>query len=162
MPTALIDLVRSEEADFDWMLGRGPGRQGLTLPPGGVDDEKTLLIVRRMNAELLRAHDRGAWMMVRDGEVAGLCGYIRPPIAGEVEIGFSVAASRRNRGHASAAIAAMLQAATEDPLVSVVVARTAIENLASQHVLARNNFAQVGTEFDDTDGEVILWRRAVN
>lgn len=157
----MIDLVASEESDFVWMLGGGPSRHGLTLPPGGVDDEETLLIVRRMSVALLQAHDRGAWMIVRGGEVVGLCSYIRPPSAGEVEIGFGVAASRRNRGYASAAVAAMLEATTEDPLVSVVVARTAIENLASQRVLERNRFVQVGAEYDDSDGKVALWRRAV-
>ena len=158
----MIDLVASEEADFEWMLGGGPGRLGLTLPPGGVDDEQTLWIVRRMNVALRKVHDRGAWMIVRNGEVVGLCSYIRPPAAGEVEIGFGVAATRRNRGYASAAVTAMLQAATEDPLVSVVLARTAIANLASQRVLQRNNFMPVGTDSDDSDGEMILWRRAVN
>ena len=158
----MIDLIATEEADFEWMLGEGPGRDDLMLPRGGVGDEETLRIVSRMNAELLRTHDRGAWMIVRNGEVVGLCSYIRPPMAGEVEIGFSIAASRRNQGCASAAVAAMLEAAAEDPLVTVVVARTAITNLASQCVLARNRFVQVGTDFDDSDGEVILWRRAVD
>ena len=101
-------------------------------------------------------------MIVRNGEVVGLCGYVRPPIAGEVEIGFSIAPSSRNQGYASAALAAMLEAAKEDPSVSVVVARTAVANLASRRVLARNEFVQVGTAFDASDGEVILWRRAVN
>jgi RimJ/RimL family protein N-acetyltransferase len=157
----VIDLVAVEEADFEWMLGRGDSRHGLLLPPGGVDEPKTLSIVRRMNEALLKAHDRGAWMIVRDGEVVGLCSYIRPPADGEVEIGFGIAATRRNRGYASAAVAAVLQAAREDPLVAVVVARTATGNPASQRVLERNGFTQAGTDFDDEDGDVILWRRPV-
>ncbi len=101
-------------------------------------------------------------MIVRGGEVVGLCGYISPPIGGEVEIGFSIAASKRNRGCASAAVAAMQQAVIEDPLVDAVVARTAVGNPASQRVLLRSGFAQVGTESDDPDGEIIVWRHVVN
>ena len=158
----MIDLVATEDTDFEWMLGGEPGRPGLTLPPGGVDDEKTLHIVRQMNAALLRAHDRGAWMIVRRGEVVGLCGYIRPPVAGEVEIGFGIAASRRNQGCARAAVAAMLEAASADPLVSAVIARTAVNNPASQRVLERNAFTPVGADHDASDGELILWRRTVD
>lgn len=157
----MINLVATEDTDFEWMLGRGPGRPGLTLPPGGVDHEKTLHIVRQMNAKLLQVHDRGAWMIVRSGEVVGLCGYIRPPIGGEVEIGFGIAASRRNQGCARAAVAAMLEATSADPLVSTVIAHTAINNPASQRVLEHNVFAPVGTDYDASDGEVILWRRTV-
>ena len=56
----------------------------------------------------------------------------------------------------------MLRCATDDPLVSWVVARTAAKNIASQRVLERNNFIQFNIDFDDGDGEMIIWRRALH
>ena len=158
----MIDLVACEDADFDWMLGTGPGRLGLTLPPGGVDDPTTQQVVRRMNAALRKAHLRATWMMVQGGEAVGLCGYVRPPAAGEVEIGFGVAESRRGRGHATAALAALLLEAMADPLMISVSARTAIGNVASQRVLESNGFLPVGPGFDAADGETIIWNRVLH
>ncbi len=158
----MVELIATNDADFVWMLGEGPGRLGLELPPGGVDSEKILRIVRLIHVELLKTHDRGAWMIVKDSEVVGLCSYIRPPAAGEVEIGFGVAASCRNRGYATEAVAAMLYAAEEDPMVDVVIAKTAIQNSISQRVLERNHFEQFGTGQDEDEGEIILWRRVLS
>ncbi|MDR3513543.1 MAG: GNAT family protein [Caulobacteraceae bacterium] len=151
-------LVAAEDADFAWMLGEGPGRPGLVLPPGGVDDPVNLAQVRAMCGKLRGAHDRGAWMIVCDGEVVGLCGYLRPPNAeGEVEIGYGVAASRRNRGHATRAVTALLDAVAEDPAAQVVTATTASANIASQRTLERNGFERIGIGFDPEDGEVVRW-----
>jgi RimJ/RimL family protein N-acetyltransferase len=155
----LTALELITDADFDWMLGRGPARPLLTLPPGGVDTEENLQLIRGMNAALLRAHSRGAWVIVHDHEVVGLCGYLRPPAAGEVEIGFGIAASRRNRGHATAAVGAMVHAATADPSVSRLAARTSLTNIASQRVLERNAFTRAGTDYDEVDGEMVRWVR---
>jgi RimJ/RimL family protein N-acetyltransferase len=158
---SLIGLVACEDGDFAWMLGSGQGRFGLSLPPGGVDDLAILQIVRRMNAALRKAHDRGTWMIVQAGEVVGLCGYIRPPAAGEIEIGFGVAASRRRQGYATAAVGALLLEALADPLVTRVSARTAVENFASQRVLECNGFRPVGTTSDEADGDMIVWSHDV-
>jgi RimJ/RimL family protein N-acetyltransferase len=144
------------------MLGGEPHTPGLRLPPGGVDERDTLAIVRRMAGALRAIHDRGAWMMVADGEVVGLCSYVGAPnAAGEVEIGYGVAASRRNLGHATRAVAAILDAAAEDPKVATVVAMTASVNIASQRPLQRNGFVKVGLESHPEDGEIIRWRRKV-
>jgi RimJ/RimL family protein N-acetyltransferase len=152
-------LIAAEDGDFAWMLGEGPGRAGLRLAPGGVDAPEVLAIVRGLAARLRETHDRGAWMMVEDGEVVGLCSYLRPPdAAGGVEIGYGVAETRRGRGCATRAVAAMLGEARADPAVSVVLAATAVANLASQKALERNGFARTGVDIDPEDGEVIRWR----
>jgi RimJ/RimL family protein N-acetyltransferase len=52
-------------------------------------------------------------------------------------------------------------AAAGDPLVNVVIARTAISNIASQRVLRRNGFAPVNAGHDPSEGEMILWRLAI-
>jgi RimJ/RimL family protein N-acetyltransferase len=101
-------------------------------------------------------------MMVADGEVVGLCGCKGPPSeSGEVEIGYGVAPSRRERGHATAAVRALLEAVGREADVRAVVALTALDNVPSQCVLLRNGFVRTGTQPDPDDGEVIVWRRDV-
>lgn len=107
-------------------------------------------------------HETGVWMMTADGEVVGLCGYKRPADAdGAVEIGYGVAASRRRCGHATRAVALMLDQARADPLVLSVVAETALDNIPSQRALEANGFMRVGERTDAEDGELILWRYVV-
>ncbi|MEO6395356.1 MAG: GNAT family N-acetyltransferase [Devosia sp.] len=158
----MLELVACDDSDFAWMLGTGASRLDLVLPPGGVDDRHTLEIIRGMHADIVRVHDRGTWMIVRNGEVVGLCGYKHSPFGGEVEIGFGVAVARRRNGYASGAIAGLVKEANDDPLVDLLVARTAIENFASQRALHRNGFGKVGTEFDPGEGELIRWSRVVS
>jgi RimJ/RimL family protein N-acetyltransferase len=99
-------------------------------------------------------------MIVVDGEVVGLCSYKGPPdLDGVVEIGYGVAPSRRERGHATRAITDLLKVAVQDRAIRRVVAETMTANLASQRVLERNGFVREGERIDPEDGEVILWRR---
>jgi RimJ/RimL family protein N-acetyltransferase len=153
-------LLEISDAHFLWLLGEGdPPAPGLTLPPGGVDETETLQIVRRMTRRLRRDGSRGSWLMLSGGEAVGLCGYKQAPAAdGSVEIGYGVASSRRNRGHATRAVAAILDYARSDPAVRTVTAATAVGNQPSQRALERNGFVQTGTSNDPDDGEMILWK----
>jgi len=145
------------------MLGVGPaGGRRLALPPGGVDAPAVLEHVRGITQRLRQAGCFASWMVVSENEVVGLCGYHRPPENGRIEIGYGVAESRRGRGHATRAVAAMLQAAEADPNVQVVVAETSVSNPASARVLEKNGFVQTGNRFDAEDGEVVTWQKSVN
>lgn len=67
----------------------------------------------------------GIWVMVeRDGAgVAGDIGFHGPPDdTGKVEIGYSVAPSRRGRGYATEAAAALVEWVLSQPTVRTVVA----------------------------------------
>jgi len=155
----LTRLVEARDADFLWMLGGPPSRPRLRLPPGGVDDRETLIVVRSIHDALGGDGHPGSWLMVSDGEVVGLCGYARSPSGrGEVEIGYSVAPARRRLGHAGRAVARLLAVAAEDSGVRSVTAVTAEDNLPSQAVLVRHGFLEDGREVRDEDGPVILWR----
>jgi RimJ/RimL family protein N-acetyltransferase len=162
--SASTSLVEITDAHFRWMLGKQEAPSpGLTLPPGGVDGTETLQIVRRMTRRLHESGSRGSWMMVCGTEVVGLCSYKQAPNAnGEVEIGYGVAARCRNRGHATSAVAAMLDFARRDPAVRAVTASTAVANIASRRALERNGFAQTGTGNDPDDGDLIFWRRELD
>ena len=155
------EIVEVTDADFAAML-RGDAKlsSGLALPPGGVDESAVLEHVRGIAATLhAQGYTGGHWMVVADGEVVGLCGFKHVPSpAGEVEIGYGMAASRRRRGHATGAVAALLDAARRDPAVRAVIAQTAVDNVASQRVLVKNGFERIGRTHDPDDGELIVWR----
>jgi RimJ/RimL family protein N-acetyltransferase len=158
-------LLELCDDDFRVML-RGDAfvRAGLRQPPGGVDEPHVIEHVRAIAASLRReGYDGGQWMMVEGDEIVGLCGYKNAPSAkGEVEIGYGVAASRRRRGHAGAALEAMAEGARRDPAVRSLLAKTALDNHASQRALERNGFAPAG-EHREADGEeVLLWRLFVD
>lgn len=151
-------LIATEDADLLWFQGRGWGRPGLQLAPGGLDTPEMLRVVRRMFGVVREVHGRGTYMVVDGDEVVGLCSYKRPPRHGEVDIGYVVAASRRRLGHASWAVGALAEAARSDPAVGALTAETALANVGSQRVLERNGFAPVGSSVDDDEGEMIVWR----
>jgi RimJ/RimL family protein N-acetyltransferase len=157
----MVRLIQVTDGDFAWLAGEGAGRRGLRLPPGGVDTEESLEVIRDIHAALVWAGARGTWMMVAGGEVVGLCGYRGPPADGEVEIGYGVAPERRCLGHATAAVAAMLALAAQDPALAVMRAVTAVDNAPSRRVLERNGFSRVGEDLDPHDGPVVRWRRSL-
>ncbi len=154
-------LLEATDADFEAMLSgavRLPG--GLALPPGGVEDPGVLAYLRGLSARLRGTAVGAVRLMIADGEVVGTCGFKAPPgPAGELEIGYGVAAARRRRGHATRAVAALVAQAAAVPGVRAVTAETNLDNLSSQRVLAANGFARAGTRHDPQDGELILWRR---
>ena len=81
---------------------------------------------------------------------------------GEVEIGYGIAPGRRRRGHATRAVALVLDLAREDPAVRTVLADTVLDNVASQRALEKNGFRRAGTHADPSDGEpLIRWEIAV-
>jgi len=157
--SALTHLIEARDADFVWMLGGAPSRPELRLPPGGVDDRETVIVVRSIHDALGGDGHPGSWLMVSDGEIVGLCGFARSPSAsGEVEIGYSVAPARRRLGHAGRAVGALLAIAERDAAAHWVTAVTAQDNLPSQAVLIRHGFLEDGREVRDEEGPVILWR----
>ena len=139
------------------MLGEADAPGPLILAPGGAEDPQVLSQLRVV-AERLRAAGADAfWLMVDDGEVVGSCCHKRPPLDGETEIGYGVAASRRRLGHATRAVAEMVRLARQNPRLSRLTAATAVANTASQRALAANGFVETGRDHDDEDGDLILW-----
>lgn len=155
--TSIMDVV---DTDFESMIaGESFLDSGLRIPPGGVAELHVLKHVRDIARRLREQYRHASWMIVADNEIVGLCGHKAAPApSGDVEIGYNVAASRQCRGHASAAVAAILETAVHDPAVLAVVAETAVSNIASQRVLEKNGFKQVGLRCDEADGDLILWR----
>jgi RimJ/RimL family protein N-acetyltransferase len=159
MSGGAVTLVEVDDDDFAWMLlDEPPRRNGLTVAPGGVDEPAVLAQVRRLTARVHAGRCRGGWMIVVGDEVVGLCGFHAPPVRGEVAIGYSIAATRRGRGFATAAVGAVIRRAPEFK-VTELQAETSVTNVASERVLERNGFTREGRRTDPDDGELTLWRR---
>jgi RimJ/RimL family protein N-acetyltransferase len=155
----MIVLTAATEEDFEWFLGGPATRKDLRLPDEGLDRPETLHVIRDMTRQMTVKHGRGTWLIVSDREIVGLCGYknARDPF-GEFEIGFGIAPSRRRRGYATAAVAALVAHARADSAMRSLTAETAVTNLVSQRVLERNGFAISGERTDPADGRMLLWK----
>lgn len=154
-------LIEATDAHFaDLIAGRAPG--GLPVAEGGIETPRMLAMLRGLSAEVGESFQPNAWLMVEHGEVAGLCSLVRTPYVGDtVMLGYGVAASRRNRGIATRAVAELLVWARGDYRVSTVTAETTIGNTASHRVLEANGFERSGEREDEEDGPLICWRIAV-
>lgn len=89
-----------------------------------------------------------AWYAVRiDDDDSVLCGSIGfkgpPDEQGIVEIGYSVLPEFQGQGLATEMVAAIVQWAKNQPLVTRIEAETNIDNKASMRVLEKNNFIYI-------------------
>ena len=157
----MTTLVAASDADFGWMLGDActTGAGGLILAEGGLETPEVLAMLRTLAAKVRASDGGGAWMIVAEGEVVGLISYMAAPENAEaVEIGFGIAESRRGRGFATRAVAALVTLSRDSGQLRTLTAGTAPWNVASQKALARAGFEQYGTRMDDDGSELIEWR----
>ncbi len=153
-------LIEATDAHFAWMLGEARSPDPLRLPPSGVDEPFVLRWIRRTLAEM---GPGTSWMMVDDGVVVGLCSLKSPAEDdGFIEIGYGVAEAHRRRGHATRAVAEMIERACGMPGIHGVWATTAADNEPSQKVLSANGFSENGRAIHPEEGELLLWRFALD
>ncbi|KAM3526890.1 hypothetical protein MY4038_006591 [Beauveria bassiana] len=95
--------------------------------------------------------------------VVGRAGFHGPPDnqRGMVEVGYAIDPAYRRRGHARAALRIMLDVAAGDARVRVVRASISPGNAASEEVVRRCGFEQVGEQWDEEDGLEKIWEVAV-
>lgn len=94
----------------------------------------------------------------QDVRVIGTCGYKgTPSIAGEVEIGYEIAASYQGKGLATEAAQALVDNALRHDSVKMVMALTLAEKNASNFLLQKIGFQFVGEHIDIEDGKVWEW-----
>lgn len=100
-----------------------------------------------------------SWLPIIRSEnlLVGSCGYKgRPNAEGEVEMGYEIAASRRQLGLATEAAQALVRHAFAQPEVKKVIAHTLAEVNPSTKVLQHCGLQKVGELEDPEDGK--LWR----
>ena len=83
-----------------------------------------------------------------------------PDGRGDLEIGYGLNPEAWGQGYATEAVGALVTALLARPDVKRVTAQTATINPASARVLEKLGFAQVGTAWDEEDGDLIVWARS--
>lgn len=111
--------------------------------------------------------EAGEWgthlfVLARPRTLVGWGGFKGPPVAGEVEIGYSVAPRFEGRGIAGAAVEALLAKAAGAGGVTAVIAHTLPEAKASGRVLASNGFELEDETATEAERAVWRWRRPIS
>lgn len=146
-------------ADHFALLLKGEAPDGLRLVADSVIAPPEVLSMLADLAEGIRpGFTPAAWLVALEGELIGLVSLIAAPSDGEARIGYGVAPTHCGRGAASAAVGEVVAWAKADARVQRLYAETGIDNPASQKVLVRNGFSQVGRRTDPEDGDLICWR----
>jgi [ribosomal protein S5]-alanine N-acetyltransferase len=87
--------------------------------------------------------DDGGWLVVVDDEVVGDCGWRGgPDAAGDVLLGYGLAAPARRRGLGTEAVAVLCAWAQAQPGVRRLVAEVHVDNAASRRLLHRLGFTE--------------------
>lgn len=153
-------LVPATPAHFAWAIRGAEAERlegGLRLPPGGLDAPEVLAWIARTAAAVeAELGAPAAWLVASGDEVVGCVSFKAPPRGGVVEIGYGIAASRQRRGHATAAVALLVEEAAARGLA--LAAETSATNRASQLVLERNGFTRGAERLDDAEGPLLAWR----
>ena len=92
--------------------------------------------------------------------IIGSVGFHSPPDGdGRVEVGYRVEPAHRRQGVASEVVRALFDWAHREYGVTRFRAATAPDNVASQAILARLGFRQVGVQIDEYDGPELVFER---
>lgn len=154
-------IIETNRQDYAALLS-GHGPRTFTLADTPIASVEIMQMLADLDASVARTFSPASWLIVEEEEVVGLCSIIRPPDHGEIAIGYGIAPSRQGRGIASRAVGKIVAWARSDPQVRAVTAETAVANIASQRVLIRNGFVQVGERVDEEDGPLLCWRCAMD
>jgi len=98
----------------------------------------------------------GFSLLLDDGTNVGIGGFKGPPVNGMVEIAYGVLPEHQGKGHATSAARAMVDYAFQFTEVSLVIAHTLPQGIASQRVLKKAGFRHTGEVVDPDDG--LVWR----
>jgi RimJ/RimL family protein N-acetyltransferase len=150
----IVETTREDYASL--LLGRAP--RNFTLADTPIAPPEVLRMLADIDARVDETFSPASWLIVEQGEVAGLCSVIRAPAGGVIDIGYGIAPSRQGRGIAGRAIGEIVAWARSSEQVVAITAETSVTNIPSQRVLIRNGFAQVGDRVDVEDGPLLCWR----
>ena len=124
-------------------------------PPGQYDRDAMVFFLEQLTAGGRTAAGWYGWyaLLKATGDtprtLIGTGGFMGPPdAAGQVEIGYSIAADWRGRGLATELVGGLVQHAADTGLVRHLLAHTDADNPASQQVLLRNGFVPAGVADD--------------
>ena len=148
-----MHLLPMTDAHFAWLLGEPAPADAPRLPEGGITPPEITELLRGVAAEV---GGEAAWMMVVDGEGVGMISVKERDPQGRWDIGYGVAPSREGRGHATAAVAALIDVARASG-ASGLTADTLPDSGASPALLRHNGFTCIGQFDHPEDGIVDQW-----
>lgn len=169
--TERLDLVSLPPAFIAALLGGDRSRATFAVPDDWPGEEDGFLRLRldQMRSDataqqwLLRA------MVVREPQrrMVGHVGFHGPPGVngkrdpGALEIGFTVFPEFRGRGYATEAARALIGWAARERGVRRFIASVRPGNAPSLRVVAKLGFVQTGRQWDDIDGEELVFELAL-
>ncbi len=96
-------------------------------------------------------------------DIVGHAGFHGPPDeSGMVEIGYTIEPEFRRRGYAHATVAALIDYASAEPIVTRVRASISPDNIASLATVRPFGFIQVGEQMDEIDGLELIFEVPVH
>lgn len=98
-----------------------------------------------------------AYLVVREHQVVGSCGFTAQPKDGKVEIAYWTFAAFEGQGVASFACKELIKIAQHADPTLTITAKTAPGPNASTRILEHNNFIFTGIVQDDEIGDAWLW-----
>jgi ribosomal-protein-alanine N-acetyltransferase len=136
-----------------------------TVPPQWPAEVESTL---RFRLDIARAHPQALPLLFRamvlrsePHVTVGRIGFHGPvDPTGMLEIGYEVFAAYRRQGYAREAVLAMFRWAQRDRAVLRFRAAVSPQNLASRTLVAGLGFVEVGSQWDEQDGEETLFERA--
>ncbi len=158
MALPALRLLPATAEHFASMIAGETLTDGTMLAATPVATPEVLAMLAGLAQTIAEQFTPAAWLMIADHTVVGLLSITALVESDVAQIGYGVAPGSQGRGHAGAAVAALLAWARDDGRLSAIVAETSIHNLASQHVLERNGFAGTGERLDEEDGRLVCWR----
>ncbi|MFJ8083443.1 GNAT family N-acetyltransferase [Streptomyces sp. NPDC096205] len=146
-PAAAADLHSGGDGGFDW------------VEDGPFDGTRVAsqMLWQAYEAGVHRP-EFGVYVLVReedDRAVGGMGFHGAPDEQGRVEVGYDLAESARGQGYATEALGALTRWALDREDVTTLVATVDRDNLASQAVVTRTGFVQVGEKGDA--GELLVF-----
>lgn len=169
VPTARLHLVALPLPVLEALLVRNltGAAELIEFPlPAGWPDARDDFVLGLRRDQLRADPTELPWLlraMVRRQPVptmVGRIGFHAPPDRnGMVEIGYTVLAAYRRQGYAREAVTALLGWAAAQPGVRRLRASVGPDNTASRALLGSLGFVQIGTQWDDRDGEELVLER---
>jgi len=118
------------------------------------------IAIARAQPETLPLLFRAMVLRATPEVVVGRIGFHGPADdSGMLEIGYEVFPEHRRHGYALEAVLAMFRWAQCDPAVRRFRASVSPDNVASLNLIAQIGFIEVGTQWDDEDGEETIFER---
>jgi [ribosomal protein S5]-alanine N-acetyltransferase len=161
-PRFLTAILAGRRVDAESALG-------LDVPDAWPDEHDVRFLRLRLR-QVTEDPAREEWLpraIALDGLMVGHIGFHGPPGVngpqkpGALEVGYTVFEPFRRRGYATEAVEAILDWAREEHGVRHFVASIGPGNVPSLALVSRLGFRETGTQWDDEDGEELVFELEV-